>query len=191
MQINNLYQFRQNFFIRKRLYGFMSMAIFMPCFSIINAQESLPANIYRSAPDPETLAGELFKPRYRAVVINNEIKQKKSENLFAMMINFEFDSTRLLPRSYPLLDAVGEMMNLRSVKDKRIIVEGHTDAVGRDAYNQSLSERRAQSIKRYLVSRHGVQESRLLIVGKGESDLYDKRNPDDEKNRRVQFRPLS
>lgn len=191
MQINNLSQFNQNYFIRKRLCRFITLALFMPCFSIVNAEEVFPANIYRSAPDPEVLADELFKPRYRAVIINNETKQKKTENLFAMMINFEFDSTRLLPRSYPLLDAVGEMMNLQKIKSKRVIIEGHTDAVGLDVYNQKLSERRAQSIKRYLVSRYKIQENRLLIVGKGESDLYDKRNPDDEKNRRVQFRPLS
>lgn len=191
MQTNNLHQFNQNFFIRKRLCRFITLAVFMPCFSIINAQEVLPASIYRSAPDPEALADELFKPRYRAIVINNEVKQQKTENLFAMMINFEFDSTRLLPRSYPLLDAVGEMMNLQGVENRRVIIEGHTDAVGHDEYNQTLSERRALSIKRYLVSRYKIHERRLLIVGKGESDLYDKRHPDDEKNRRVQFRPLS
>ncbi len=190
MKVNNLLQFNRNYFTRKRLYRFVTVVFFMPCFSIVNAGEVLSVNIYRSAPDPEELADELFKPRYRAIVINNESKQQKTENLFAMMINFEFDSIRLLPRSYPLLDAVGEMMNLQSVKNKRVIIEGHTDAVGSDEYNQTLSERRARSIKRYLMSRYDIQESRLVVVGKGESELYDKRNPDDEKNRRVQFRPL-
>lgn len=167
------------------------LMLMLLCFSNGHAEEASSVPVYRSAPAPEKLANDLFKPRYRAVIINDEVKQQKTENLFAMMINFEFDSIRILPRSYPLLDSVGKMLGLAEVKNKRIIIEGHTDALGRDEYNQVLSERRALAIKRYLVSRYAVQADRLVIIGKGESDLYNKRNPSDEINRRVQFRPLS
>ena len=52
-------------------------------------------------------------------------------------------------------------------------------------------ERLALTIKRYLVSRYAVDEKRLVILGKGESDLYDQRKPKNDINRPIQFRPLS
>jgi OOP family OmpA-OmpF porin len=51
----------------------------------------------------------------------------------------------------------------------RVTIEGYTDSKGTEAYNQKLSERRANAVKNYLVSR-GVEASRLDAVGKGESD---------------------
>lgn len=168
----------------------LCIALFFMAFSATaDSDDFVP--VYRSAPAPEKLAEDLFKPRYRALIINDQVVQEKKENLFAMMINFEFNSIKFLPDSYPLLDSVGQMMNLDDVKDKRVIIEGHTDALGRDEYNQRLSERRALAIKRYLVSRYAVDEKRLVILGKGESDLYDQRNPKNAINRRVQFKPLS
>lgn len=168
----------------------LCLVLLLPSFPVTaDNYQSVP--IYRSAPAPEKLADDLYKPRYRALVINDQVTQQKQENLFAMMINFEFDSIRLLPDSYPLLDSVGQMMNLDNVKDKRVIIEGHTDALGRDEYNQRLSERRALAIKRYLVSRYAVDEKRLVVIGKGESELYDQRKPKNAINRRVQFRPIS
>ena len=57
---------------------------------------------------------------------------------------------------------------LNEYPNARFTVEGHTDSNGSHDYNQSLSERRAQSVKNYLVSK-GVSSSRLSAVGKGES----------------------
>ena len=191
MKIANLDQVNSEYPNCKKIYVPLILVFMLLCFSNGYAEELSSVPLYRSAPAPEKLAKDLFKPRYRAVIINDEVKQQKTENLFAMMINFEFDSIRILPHSYPLLDSVGKMMGLDEVKNKRVIIEGHTDALGRDEYNQVLSERRALAIKRYLVSRYAVQADRLVIIGKGESDLYNKHNPSDEINRRVQFRPLS
>ena len=191
MQISHQYQFNMTLRHLKRIYIQLILALLVFSVSGARAEDQSSMPIYRSAPAPEKLAKDLFKPRYRAVIINDEVKQQKTENLFAMMINFEFDSIRFVPKSYPLLDAVGKMMNLDEVKDKRVIIEGHTDALGRDEYNQRLSERRALAIKRYLVSRYAVQADRLVIIGKGESDLYDNQHPANEVNRRVQFKPLS
>jgi OOP family OmpA-OmpF porin len=49
------------------------------------------------------------------------------------------------------------------------VVEGHTDSVGPDAYNQKLSERRANAVKQVLTNQYGVQSSRVQSVGYGES----------------------
>lgn len=147
-------------------------------------------NYYEAAPQPEELADILFKPRYRGIVIkDNQTTTQQSSRMFAMAIHFAFDSTNILPKSRPLLDAVGKMMQLPGVSTQRIVVEGHTDAIGGVAYNQRLSERRARAIKRYLTSRFGINPARLAIVGKGESEPHNRRQPTDAANRRVQFRP--
>jgi outer membrane protein OmpA-like peptidoglycan-associated protein len=145
--------------------------------------------IYR-APTPEQLADILFQRKYRKVVINDAVEKEPIPRLFAMLINFEFDSTTIVSDSLPLVDSVGKMMQLKHASGKKIIIEGHSDAIGTRTYNQRLSERRAQAIKRYLVSRFQIQASRLVVVGKGENDLYDNEQPTRAINRRVQFRPL-
>ena len=60
------------------------------------------------------------------------------------------------------------MKVLRDNPDLRVTVEGHTDSVGSAAYNQKLSERRAQAVKRYLV-RQGIDPSRITTEGYGKS----------------------
>ena len=72
------------------------------------------------------------------------------------------------------------------MKGSTFIVAGHTDAAGGDAYNQDLSERRADSIKRYLVDKFGVPGTDLVTVGYGKTKLKDPANPLAEVNRRVQ-----
>ena len=68
-------------------------------------------------------------------------------------------------------------------------IEGHTDSRGSDAYNQKLSQRRAQSVIRYLAASFGIEEDRLLAVGKGEGEPLADNGTDSgrQKNRRVQI----
>ncbi len=63
---------------------------------------------------------------------------------------------------------------------------GYTDAAGGEAYNQDLSERRADSIKRYLTDKFGIAGSDLVTVGYGKTKLKDPNQPMAEANRRVQ-----
>lgn len=80
---------------------------------------------------------------------------------------FGFDSDELhLPQ--PKLDEIAKALKGEGAP-RQIQIVGYTDRLGSPAYNQKLSERRATSVKNYLVSR-GVEESRLQIVGKGEAD---------------------
>ena len=71
-------------------------------------------------------------------------------------------------------------------KRQTFVVAGHTDAAGSDAYNQELSERRADSIKRYLVEKYNISATDLVTVGYGESKLKNPSQPMAEVNRRVQ-----
>lgn len=142
--------------------------------------------VFTQPPAPEELADILYKPRYRSV----DGKREKEPDLFGMLINFELDSTKILPESLPLLDSVGEMLTLERVKNQSLVVEGHTDSRGTARHNQGLSERRAQAIKKYLVESFEVKPKRLITVGQGENKLHDGNKPKDPINRRVEFRPL-
>lgn len=103
-------------------------------------------------------------------------------------INFAYNSAEIDPTSRPFLDTVGQLLSQQ--QDMRLLVEGHTDATGSPGYNLSLSERRAASVKRYLSGRFGIDPSRLLPVGKGQSEPLTQGDPLNPQNRRVQFRPL-
>jgi outer membrane protein OmpA-like peptidoglycan-associated protein len=101
-------------------------------------------------------------------------------------ITFHYDSADISAKSLPSVQALGKALANPDLKGSTFIVAGHTDAAGGEAYNQELSERRADSIKRYLVDKSGVAGSDLVTVGYGKSKLKDSSNPMAEVNRRVQ-----
>ncbi len=108
----------------------------------------------------------------------------------SMQLQFEFDSSRLTQSSKESLDNLSAALITDELQKFRFAIAGYTDASGSDHYNQSLSERRAASVKNYLVYRHSIDESRLDVVGLGEKDLLDVSNPNSEINRRVAIRNL-
>lgn len=82
-------------------------------------------------------------------------------------ILFDTGSDRIRPESAPVLQRIGDMLTGHA--ELRLLVEGHTDDVGADAANLALSERRAAAVRRYLVERFGIAESRLESQGLGET----------------------
>lgn len=82
-------------------------------------------------------------------------------------VYFDTGSARIQPRSFPLLDEVAQVI-VAHPELRRISVEGHTDSQGADTTNLTLSDRRAASVKAYLVER-GVDAARLSSVGYGET----------------------
>ena len=102
-------------------------------------------------------------------------------------IHFEFDSAVIKPMSFPTLDAVAQTIELNPDIVK-IEVQGHTDERGDDAYNLDLSQRRAESVVKYLKGK-GVDGKRLLPQGYGERVPTIKRHDQEAwaKNRRVEF----
>jgi len=81
-------------------------------------------------------------------------------------ITFAFDSSNLQPQFLPVLDNVAG--TLSQYNQTIVEVAGHTDSVGTDAYNQALSERRANAVAGYLGSR-GIMQQRMIVVGAGET----------------------
>src|SRR5947209_16891281 len=102
-------------------------------------------------------------------------------------ITFDYNSANISAKSLPSVQALGKALTNPDLKGATFIVAGHTDAAGGEGYNQDLSERRADAIKRYLVEKAGVSAADLVTVGYGKTKLKDAANPLAEANRRVQI----
>lgn len=101
-------------------------------------------------------------------------------------INFDYNSANISKRSMQSVQALGKALSSPDLKGSTFVVAGHTDAVGGEEYNQELSERRADSIKRFLVDRFGIAGADLVTVGYGKTKPKSGLAPTDPTNRRVQ-----
>ncbi len=101
-------------------------------------------------------------------------------------ITFDYNSADVSAKSLPSVQALGRALTNPDLKGSTFIVAGHTDAAGGESYNQDLSERRADAIKRYLIENYGIAAADLVTVGYGKSKLKDPNQPLAEVNRRVQ-----
>jgi OmpA-OmpF porin, OOP family len=100
---------------------------------------------------------------------------------------FDFDKTAVKPDGAKILDRL--IAFLKENPDKKVELEGHTDSVGTEQYNQGLSERRAASVKDYLTKR-GVAAGRIATRGFGETKpIADNKTAEGRaKNRRVEIK---
>jgi len=123
------------------------------------------------------------EPDYETITINQAIELKN--------ILYDFDDDKILP------DAEQDLIVLRDLMiqypDMKIQLNSHTDAQGKDKYNQELSQRRAASAKRWLI-KNGIEVTRIKAVGKGETEIRNEcvngvKCDDDEHrfNRRTEF----
>jgi len=101
-------------------------------------------------------------------------------------IQFDYNSADISASSLPAVQSLGQALSNANLKGSTFIVAGHTDAIGGEAFNQGLSERRADSIKKYLVDKFGIAGSDLVAVGYGKDRPKDPNAPMDPINRRVQ-----
>ena len=109
----------------------------------------------------------------------------------AITVHFAFDSSAILPESAQNLRSVGIALQSSELASARIQIEGHTDGIGSDQYNLRLSERRAGSVRQYLVRQYRIAPERLIAVGKGKAEsIADNDTPEGrQKNRRVESEP--
>jgi outer membrane protein OmpA-like peptidoglycan-associated protein len=107
----------------------------------------------------------------------------------SLNIPFERNSSSLQPQAVAQLKILEAALNSPSVGKDRFMVAGHTDAKGGAAYNKELSLKRAQAVKRFLVS-NGVDPKRLDTAGYGSEQLLAPDRPEDPSNRRVEIRDL-
>ena len=105
----------------------------------------------------------------------------------AASIQFDTNSAIIKPESLSLLCLYGEALQER--RNTVLIVEGHTDSTGSEGYNLRLSQRRAESVKKFLLEQYGVGANRLIVSAYGEDKPIASNDTDAgrAKNRRVQF----
>jgi outer membrane protein OmpA-like peptidoglycan-associated protein len=101
-------------------------------------------------------------------------------------ITFDYNSADISASSLSSVQALGKALSDPNLKGSTFVVAGHTDAAGSEGYNLDLSERRADSIKRYLVEKYSIAANDLVTVGYGKSKPKDPNAPMDPANRRVQ-----
>jgi outer membrane protein OmpA-like peptidoglycan-associated protein len=101
-------------------------------------------------------------------------------------IRFDYNSADISRNAMPAVQELGKALSDASLKESTFVVAGHTDAVGGEAYNQDLSERRADTIKKYLTEKYGLNGANLVTVGYGKTKPKNPSAPLDPVNRRVQ-----
>ena len=108
-----------------------------------------------------------------------------SKVTYAADMFFDFDKSVLKPEGKAKLDDL--IAKMKGISLEVIIVVGHTDSVGTDAYNLTLSTKRAEAVKAYLTS-NGVEKNRIYTEGKGKSSpIADNKTKEGQaKNRRVE-----
>jgi OmpA-OmpF porin, OOP family len=117
------------------------------------------AVVVEPTPQPAVVAADPVKPACKPTVETITIQ---SEALF------DFDNTVVKGKNNKVLDEIAAKIKEHDDVEF-ILVTGHTDIIGTDAYNQKLSERRAGAVKKYLAT-HGIKDVRIKSVGKGESE---------------------
>jgi outer membrane protein OmpA-like peptidoglycan-associated protein len=101
-------------------------------------------------------------------------------------IQFDYNSAEISKSSTEAVKQLGQALSDPSLRGSTFVVAGHTDGIGSDGFNQDLSERRADTIKRYLVQNYHIATADLVTVGYGKTKLKDAQDPTDPINRRVQ-----
>jgi outer membrane protein OmpA-like peptidoglycan-associated protein len=141
---------------------------------IVDSEDACPDVPGPRDPDPKKNGCPLVVVTEKEIRINQEIK-------------FKFDSAVILGESDTILSAVKAVLDAHP-EIKKIRVEGHTDNVGKAAYNKTLSQKRAASVVKWLTD-HGVKKDRLVSQGYGQEQPIDTNETDAGRanNRRVAF----
>ena len=113
------------------------------------------------------------------------------DTLVLQGVNFAFDESALTPESHEILDRVARALLEAQWSNVRFEVAGHTSSIATAEYNMALSERRAEAVRAYLVSR-GVENSRMVARGYGETQpmVPNDREGRAWQNRRVELRRM-
>lgn len=116
------------------------------------------------------------------------LKDESSRPAVALKVLFETNSDVILSQYYSNLNELGKVLSQPQYATYRIQIQGHTDSVGSERYNRVLSQKRAESVKQYLLQHFSIKPTNLTAAGYGKSDpIAPNETPEGRsKNRRVQ-----
>jgi outer membrane protein OmpA-like peptidoglycan-associated protein len=166
--------------------------------TIVRALQPKPLTRSLSAQTPADSAAAVAEGRFVETLRNRKTRSLSSgerEEIATIAadkpnidleITFDYNSADISPASLPSVQALGKALSDPNLKGSTFVVAGYTDAAGGETYNQDLSERRADTIKRYLTDKYGIVGSDLVTVGYGKSRPKNPSDPMDPANRRVQ-----
>ncbi|MDX2202821.1 MAG: OmpA family protein [Hyphomicrobiaceae bacterium] len=146
-----------------------------------------PGGLSRSFRPAEPAAKEVT----RGIAVEGGESEPESPPKIDLYVNFEFNQSALtMSDARVALDVLGKALQDTRLDGMRFAIIGHTDAVGTDAYNMELSQRRAAAVRAYLIQFHRISEQRLKAEGRGFRELKDPADPRNAVNRRVEVRNL-
>jgi len=109
----------------------------------------------------------------------------------SLLITFQTNSAELTKDAKDALDKVGQALKSNKLADFKFDIEGHADPRGGTAFNQQLSQARAESVRQYLVQTHHITGERLKAIGKGDKEPLNEKDPTAPENRRVTIKTLT
>ena len=127
------------------------------------------------------------KPNLKPDAPKVNISTAVNEAAVSLVVLFDYNSSTLSEEAKQKLAPLAQALKSPEMQGLRFKIEGHTDAVGGDMFNQDLSLRRAEAIKDYLTSQFDVDSASIEVEGKGKQGLADPKHPDSELNRRVRI----
>jgi outer membrane protein OmpA-like peptidoglycan-associated protein len=102
-------------------------------------------------------------------------------------INFDYNSWVVGPKAVPALVALGNVLSKANFQGTVFFINGHTDGAGSPEYNQVLSQRRADAVRKMLIDQYHLAPDTLIAVGFGKEQLKNPANPLADENRRVEI----
>jgi outer membrane protein OmpA-like peptidoglycan-associated protein len=175
----------------------IAAAVFIPMLALA-AASVVPKARAADPPAEDTavmtddqIANALKPAKTRGISMRGLKRTQTAEAASSVNLNipFEYNSSELKPEASAQLKQLQSALTKDTLRNDRFLVAGHTDAKGNAQYNKQLSLRRAESVKRFLIS-GGLDPSRLDAVGYGAEQPLAPDHPDDPKNRRVEIRDL-
>lgn len=153
--------------------------------AIVRALQPPPAG-------PSAPATRSFRPaNARGIAIEGGDVSEEAPSI-DLYVHFEYDQSNLtLSDARLVLDALGKALRDPRLAGMSFEIIGHTDARGSDDYNLTLSRRRAEAVRAYLIQFHQVDAGHLKAEGRGKRELKDPARPEDGVNRRVQVRTVA
>ena len=160
-----------------------------------------PAPVWAAEADDQTIVTQLvrrpgrnFDRRYTFEEVTSEPQLREALPAVEIdTVTFGFNEDFVREEQLPNLDRIGQILEgiLAEHPQEVFLVEGHTDAVGDDAYNLDLSQRRAEAIKTALTQYYAINPENLRTIGYGERYLKIPTQDPEEENRRITIRRIT